>query len=353
MAQLSTGIAEGAAGIGWVELQAYKITHAAVDLDTAEEAGTWLLAIQTQEGSGDVHGRRTQPAADPAITIRLRIWGSPALATFSMICTSLPAIPPTTRARRTGAAAKGHTRLPAAAAAAAAARLPTAAAGLLLLLGWVAAFWPKPDSSGSDWYIDDCIGCGGWLDEAEPSFNWGIAGIGAFAARLSGGPDDMPRDVQALIGDVYAIGSGQAGAVGPYTADVNSAGTSMGTDSVTHSIDLSGVAFQSPAPAAIYQGERYGASFAYTLPNLTPGKTYTLRLHFAETYYTTIGGREFNVLINGKQVLTNFDIVAAAGAGFKANIQTFPATATSQGTIVLQFTKGLADWPKVCGIEVY
>jgi hypothetical protein len=317
---LSTEIAEGAAGIGWVELQAYKITHAAVDLDTAEEAGTWLLAIQTQEGSGDAWEAYTTGggSGDYYTSEDLGVSGIGYFFDDLYLATG-------NSAYNTGAqdAAK-----------------------------WLqsASF---QDSSGSDWYIDDCIGCGGWLDEAEPSFNWGIAGIGAFAARLSGGPDDMPRDVQALIGDVYAIGSGQAGAVGPYTADVKSAGTSMGTDSVTHSIDLSGVAFQSPAPAAIYQGERYGASFAYTLPNLTPGKTYTLRLHFAETYYTTIGGREFNVLINGKQVLTNFDIVAAAGAGFKANIQTFPATATSQGTIVLQFTKGLADWPKVCGIEVY
>jgi len=113
------------------------------------------------------------------------------------------------------------------------------------------------------------------------------------------------------------------------------------------------VTFQSPAPSAIYQGERYGSSFSYTLTNLTPGKSYTVRLHFAETYYTAIGGREFNVLINGKQVLTNFDIISAAGAGFKANIQTFTATASSGGSIIIQFTRGPADWPKVSGIEIY
>jgi hypothetical protein len=163
----------------------------------------------------------------------------------------------------------------------------------------------------------------------------------------------MPRDVEALTRDVYAIGVGQAGAVGSYTADEYATGTSMGTDSVTRSIDMSGVAFQSPAPAAIYQGERYGVAFTYSLPNLTPGKAYTVRLHFAETNYSEAGGREFNVTINGKQVLANFDIVAAAGTGFKANIQTFTATATSQGTVVIQFTKGRADWPKVSGIEVY
>lgn len=319
-ASLSTEIAEGAAGIGWVELQAYKLTHAAIDLDTAEEAGTWLLGIQTQEGSGDAWQAYTTGggAGDYYTSEDLGVSGIGYFFNDLYLAT-------------------GNTAF------------NTAAQD--------AAQWLQStsfqDSNGSNWYIDDCTGCGGWRNAADPSFDWGIAGIGAFAARLSGGPDDMPRDVEALTRDVYAIGVGQAGAVGSYTADEYATGTSMGTDSVTRSIDMSGVAFQSPAPAAIYQGERYGVAFTYSLPNLTPGKAYTVRLHFAETNYSEAGGREFNVTINGKQVLANFDIVAAAGTGFKANIQTFTATATSQGTVVIQFTKGRADWPKVSGIEVY
>jgi rhamnogalacturonyl hydrolase YesR len=317
---LSTEIAEGAAGIGWVELQAYKLTHAAVDLDTAEEAGTWLLSVQTAEGNGDAWAAYTTGggAGDYYTSEDLGVSGIGYFFNDLYLAT--------------GNAAYNNAAQDAA--------------------KWLQSA-SLQDSGGSSWYLDDCIGCGGWRDAAEPSFNWGIAGIGAFAARLSGGPDDMPRDVQALTGDVYAIGAGQTGAVGSYTVDEGSAGVSMGTDAVSHVIDVSGVVFQSPAPAAIYQSERYGSSFTYTLPNLTPGKAYTVRLHFAETYYTAAGGREFNVLINGKQVLTNFDIVAAAGVGFKASIQTFAATASSQGTIVVQFTKGRADWPKVSGVEVY
>jgi rhamnogalacturonyl hydrolase YesR len=317
---LSTEIAEGAAGIGWVELQAYKLTHATVDLETAEEAGTWLISVETAEGNGDDWEAYTTGggARDYYTSEDLGVSGIGYFFNDLYLATGI-------------------------------ASYNTAAED--------AAEWLQSssfqNSGGSNWYIDDCIGCGGWLDEAEPSFDWGIAGIGAFAARLSGGPDDMPRDVQALTGDAYAIGAGQPGAVGSFTADEGSTGTSMGTDSVAAAIDMSGIAFQSPAPANIYQGERYGSSFVYTLPKLTPGKVYTVRLHFAETYYKTVGGREFNVLINGQQVLTSFDIVAAAGAGFKANIQTFAATASSQGTIVIQFTKGRADCPKVSGIEVY
>lgn len=317
---LSTEIAEGAAGIGWVELQAYKLTHAAVDLDAAEGAGMWLLSVQTGEGSGDAWEAYTSGggAGDYYASEDLGVSGIGYFFNDLYLATGTAAF-------------------------------NTAAQD--------AAKWLQStsfqDSDGASWYIDDCVVCGGWRDAAEPSFDWGIAGIGAFAARLSGGPDDMPRDVQALTGDIYSIGAGQSVGVGSFTPDSGSAGSSMGTDSVARAIDLSGVAFQSPAPAAIYQGERYGASFTYTLPNLTPGKAYTVRLHFAETFYTVTGGREFNVLINGRQVLTNFDIVAAAGAGFRANIQTFAVTATNQGTISIQFTKGKADWPKVSGIEVY
>ncbi len=317
---LSTEIAEGAAGIGWVELQAYKLTHAPVDLQTAEAAGTWLLSVETSEGSGDAWEAYTTGggAGDYYTSEDLGVSGIGYFFNDLYLATGI-------------------------------ASYNTAAQDAAKWLQWASL----QGSAGSSWYLDDCVGCGGWRSDPDPSFDWGIAGIGAFAARLSGGPDDMPRDVQAISGDVYAIGAGQISGIGSYTADENPTGASMGTDSVIAAIDMSGVAFQSPAPAAIYQGERYGSSFAYLLPTLTPGKPYTVRLHFAETYYTSVGGREFNVLINAKQVLTNFDIVVAAGAGFKANIQTFTVIATSQGAIGIEFTKGRADWPKVSGIEVY
>jgi hypothetical protein len=49
---LSTEVAEGAAGIGWSELQAYKVTQSPIDLATAQEAGDWLLSIAVKENNG-------------------------------------------------------------------------------------------------------------------------------------------------------------------------------------------------------------------------------------------------------------------------------------------------------------
>ena len=43
----------------------------------------------------------------------------------------------------------------------------------------------------------------------------------------------------------------------------------------------------------------------YTITGLTPLATYNIALHFAEIYWTKAGQREFNVSINGTQVLTD------------------------------------------------
>jgi aryl-phospho-beta-D-glucosidase BglC (GH1 family) len=136
-------------------------------------------------------------------------------------------------------------------------------------------------------------------------------------------------------------------ASGSYAADAYFTGGTAATHANT--IDLSGVT--NPAPADVYQTERYGA-FTYTLPGLTAGAAYTVRLHFAETYFTTAGQRLFNTAVNGQQVLTNFDIYAAAGAANKALVKEFPATATGAGQVVVAFTNGTANNAKIDGIDI-
>ncbi len=99
----------------------------------------------------------------------------------------------------------------------------------------------------------------------------------------------------------------------------------------------------------LYQTERYGNfSYAFSVPN----GGYHVVLKFAETYWTKSGQRIFNVSINGTQVLTNFDIVAAAGAALTAIDKTFPVTVTN-GQIAIQFTSGLANLPKVSAIVIH
>jgi hypothetical protein len=112
--------------------------------------------------------------------------------------------------------------------------------------------------------------------------------------------------------------------------------------------DSTTVAITNTPDPALYQSERFGV-FSYSFN--VPAGNYTVILKFAEIYYTQPGKRIFNVAINGTPVLTNFDIVASAGAAFKAIDKSFPVTVVG-GSINVQFTAGSADLPKVSAIKV-
>jgi hypothetical protein len=135
-------------------------------------------------------------------------------------------------------------------------------------------------------------------------------------------------------------------AASPYVADQYfSGGTAR---SVTSSINTTGVT--DPAPQAVYQAERYGTS-TYTLPSLSAGASYTVRLHFAELYWTATGSRRFNVLINGTTVLSNYDIYAETGARYQAVVHEFEATANTSGEIVINLNT-VTDNATIEGIEI-
>jgi fibronectin type 3 domain-containing protein len=127
--------------------------------------------------------------------------------------------------------------------------------------------------------------------------------------------------------------------------------TGGGTYSVTNTITIPAAIASTAAPAAVYQSARQGTT-TYTIPGLTAGSSYTVRLHFAELYFSTAGSREFNVAINGTTVLTNFDIYGTANGNYTAVVEQFTATANSNGQIVIAFTNGAKDQPMINGVEV-
>lgn len=197
----------------------------------------------------------------------------------------------------------------------------------------------------------------------QPSLAWTVSGGGTIgstgmftAGAVAGGPHTVTATSGGVSGSssvtvsstpttVYQIDCG-GNATAPFIADRYVSGGTKYT--VTSAINLSGVV--NPAPQAVYQSERYGTS-TYTLPNLTAGSQYTVRLHFAELYWTATGKRKFNVAINGTTVLSNFDIYAAAGARYKALVREFTTTASSSGQIVIGFTT-VTDNASIVGIEV-
>ena len=173
-------------------------------------------------------------------------------------------------------------------------------------------------------------------------------------ATNSGGTSAPSAEVSATPGapvtgtPIYQVDAGGA-AVAPFVADEFFTGG--GTAGTGNTINTTGVV--SPAPVAVYQTERSGGTFSYTFPNLTPGATYLVRLHFAEFYFTQAGQRIFNVSINNQPVLQNFDIIATSGAQNTAVVEQFQATADSNRNITVTYTPGTADQPKASGLEVY
>jgi hypothetical protein len=152
---------------------------------------------------------------------------------------------------------------------------------------------------------------------------------------------------QAAGSLVLAISAGGP-AAGSFVADTDfSGGTVSGGTKAT--INTSGVT--NPPPQSVLQHGRYG-NFTYTIPNLSPGVSYTVRLDFVEYVYNSAGARVFNVAINGTQVLSKFDIWAAAGGKNIAVAKAFTATASSAGTIAIGFTS-VVNNSIVDGVEIY
>ena len=156
----------------------------------------------------------------------------------------------------------------------------------------------------------------------------------------------VPSSGGPISTDVLDINVG-GGAVGSWVADEFFAGGTATSTGATINTSL----IPNPAPQAVYQTNRFG-TFTYTIPGFTANSSYIVDLHFAETFWTMPGQRQFNVLINGNEVLKNFDILAFAGGENVAAVQSFPVTADNTGTITIQFVPGAADNPQVNGIEI-
>jgi beta-glucanase (GH16 family) len=171
-----------------------------------------------------------------------------------------------------------------------------------------------------------------------------LVALSVFACSSDAHDAALTDEVRQPLTPVFQVNAG-GGAVSPFAADQGSSGGN--TYSSANAVATAGVA--NAAPAAVYQSERYG-NFTYATAGLTPSAPYTVRLHFAEIYWSAAGRRVFHVALNGTQVLTSFDIFAVAGAN-KAVVRDFAASANASGQIAIAFTT-VVDNAKVSGIEV-
>jgi hypothetical protein len=192
---------------------------------------------------------------------------------------------------------------------------------------------------------------------AATTYYYEVVAVDSFGSSAASG-QAMATTSMAANGTcgVICIDSGAAtGAPSPWTDDEDFAGGAT----IDHANTINTSNVTNPAPAVVYQSARVGATtasgvgapFTYTIPGLTAGTNYLVRLHFAETFFATAGSRVFNVSINGTQVLTKFDIFATAGGENIANIQQFTEAANASGQLVITFTS-VTNNALISGIEV-
>jgi Lanthionine synthetase C-like protein len=156
----ATGIEEGAAGIGWVELQAWHLTRNPLDLATAVAAGDWLVSVAGNAAGGSYW---TEDLGVPLTHTSLDN-GAPGIGWFLHDL-----------ALDTGQA-----------------RYEQEAERAVAWLGSVT----RASRDGAYW--EEHLGPHGWRIPADPSWHWGIAGIAGFLARMSGWTVDMPGEEPGL-----------------------------------------------------------------------------------------------------------------------------------------------------------
>jgi hypothetical protein len=159
---------------------------------------------------------------------------------------------------------------------------------------------------------------------------------GNYLQRVSGG---NPANVTDCAGNVWLKDTA-------YT--FGAFGYSGGTTGVLAN-SISGIC---AAAQSLYQRERYSTSvggFFYEFD--CPEGVYQITLLEAETYWSGAGEREFNVFIQGRQVLMNFDIFAATG-GQNIPISLVSTNAVTNSQLQILFTPGAADNARVSGVQV-
>ena len=95
-----------------------------------------------------------------------------------------------------------------------------------------------------------------------------------------------------------------------------------------------------------------GLSAAYLLPGLTPGASYTLRLHLCEVYFTESGYRTFDVKVNGVAKASGVDAYELAGGKLQGAYVDIPVEADSSGSLTVEFVN-VANQYNVCALEVF
>jgi len=126
------------------------------------------------------------------------------------------------------------------------------------------------------------------------------------------------------------------------------AGKTWGADNGM-TIDRPNVGITGTEIQRIYETERYSMyAYEFTVPN----GTYTVRLHFAETFEGIMGPGErvFSVSVPGQETLEDLDLFKTVGP-LKPLVKEYKGVSVENGRLVIGFTPNVEN-PQICGIEI-
>ena len=188
---------------------------------------------------------------------------------------------------------------------------------------------------------------------SEPgTFTFDVTGNGTFVDAFLG--DTPPvEEPPGTVGPVYRINAGGPAVTTP-SGDWEASNfftggrTSGAAEPIANTTD-----------DVIYQTEwsTSGGGFTFSAP--VDNGDYTVRLHFAETWFTGIGSnpapgagnRTFDVTLEGNLILDDYDVFVEAGGALTADIQEFNVT-IADGNVSLDFIDNGANNPTISGIEI-
>lgn len=190
---------------------------------------------------------------------------------------------------------------------------------------------------------------GVWGDTPESGLQTNLSY--RYIVRMDGSTPDAEEPGSVLNGFVrnrYSVwmGSGNLLHFVPPTEFLTS-GSSLHT--VTRSIDRAYVS--GAAPLAVYQQQRYNNPLSFSFSNLHALATYRLRLHAAETYFTSSGRRSVNVVVNGQTLYAGFDAFTYAGAADRAAAPEFTVQADAQGVLAVTLNR-VNENPLLAALEI-
>jgi hypothetical protein len=174
-----------------------------------------------------------------------------------------------------------------------------------------------------------------------------LAVVGAAGCGQPGADGEID-EVQGAVATTAQAVNCNGPATGYFVADQGF----TGGGTIKHADQINMTKIGSSYPMEVFQTGRTG-NFYYTFGPYPANWPVNVDLLFAETYFTQANKRQFNVSINGTQVLNTFDIFQQAGGKDIAIQRTFGVNSDAMGFVKIQFSNiAMKDQSLVSGILV-